>query len=173
MTNYYQILGVPMNASSDQIKAAYREYAKHLHPDIHKNSDFFKKRFQEVQQAYEKLSDSNSRKTIDLQFNSTEIAKNDAIIKRLEAKNKELSNSFLHIQAELQLSASSNKAFKQELARVRQELSATQLIAARINKPSRFVRILRFIWYHKAAIGALFAITLVIYCILFSINKSE
>lgn len=67
MTNYYQTLGVPSNATVEQIKAAYRELAKHFHPDKHSNSEFFKRRFQEVQHAYEFLTDDEKRKNYDRQ----------------------------------------------------------------------------------------------------------
>ena len=67
VTNYYQILGVSTNATGEQIKAAYREFAKNFHPDLHRNSEFFKRRFQEVQQAYEVLSGDTTRKNYDRQ----------------------------------------------------------------------------------------------------------
>lgn len=67
MTNHYQILGVATNATAEQIKAAYREYAKHYHPDKHANNDFFKRRFQDVQNAYEVLSDDGKRAMFDRQ----------------------------------------------------------------------------------------------------------
>lgn len=94
MTNHYQVLGVPQNATSEQIKAAYREFAKHFHPDMHQNSEFFKRRFQEVQKAYEVLSDATSRKAFDkklddLKSNPSDLAK----IKELNSKVEELNRT--------------------------------------------------------------------------------
>lgn len=69
MINHYQVLGIPQNASPEQIKKAYRDFAKQYHPDKHENSSFFKQRFQEVQHAYDILSDPTSRSKFDSTFN--------------------------------------------------------------------------------------------------------
>lgn len=61
---YYDILGVSRTASADEIKAAYRKLARKLHPDVNKSSDA-SEQFQEVQKAYEALSDEESRRRYD------------------------------------------------------------------------------------------------------------
>jgi curved DNA-binding protein len=61
MKNLYDTLGVPSNASADEIKRAYRKLASQHHPD--KGGD--KARFQEIQQAYDTLSDANKRSVYD------------------------------------------------------------------------------------------------------------
>jgi hypothetical protein len=55
MKNCYNVLGLKEGASLNEIKEAYREYAKHYHPDKQGGSNFFKKRFQEIQEAYDYL----------------------------------------------------------------------------------------------------------------------
>jgi len=57
MSDYYDILGISKSASDDEIKNAYRKLAKTHHPD--KGGD--KSKFQEIQTAYETLSDINKR----------------------------------------------------------------------------------------------------------------
>lgn len=63
--NYYQILGVPRNASSQDIKAAYYEKAKSFHPDVSGKPNSNSTKFQEVSEAYEVLSNRAKRRTYD------------------------------------------------------------------------------------------------------------
>lgn len=63
--NYYTILGVNENASQDDIKKAYKKLAMQHHPD--RGGD--NKKFQEISQAYDTLSDSNKRQQYDAERN--------------------------------------------------------------------------------------------------------
>lgn len=68
--DYYKILGVQKNASSDEIKKAYRKRALIHHPDRHANSSDEEKkeqekRFKEVGEAYKILSDPNKKARYD------------------------------------------------------------------------------------------------------------
>jgi curved DNA-binding protein len=64
-TDYYKILGVSADASSDQIKAAYRKLARKYHPDLNPNDKNANKTFQAVNEANEVLSDPQKRKAYD------------------------------------------------------------------------------------------------------------
>ena len=48
MKNYWQILGLEEGATLNEIKSAYKQYAKKFHPDLHHDDEFFKERFQEI-----------------------------------------------------------------------------------------------------------------------------
>ena len=64
MSDFYEILGVSRNASSDDIKKAYRALAKKYHPD--KNPDgSTEARFKEISEAYSTLSDPRLRQSYD------------------------------------------------------------------------------------------------------------
>lgn len=59
--DYYKILGVGRNADDREIKRAYRKLAKQFHPDTNPGDAEAEKRFKEVNEAYEVLSDSEKR----------------------------------------------------------------------------------------------------------------
>src|SRR6478736_8369712 len=63
--DYYQILGVKKDATEDQIKKAYRKLARKLHPDLNPNDKEANKKFQQVNEANDVLSDPEKRKKYD------------------------------------------------------------------------------------------------------------
>jgi molecular chaperone DnaJ len=62
--DYYEVLGVPKEASKDQIKAAYRKLAMQYHPDRNKSPEA-EERFKEISEAYAVLSDDAKRAQYD------------------------------------------------------------------------------------------------------------
>jgi len=66
--NYYEILGVPPDASTEAIKSAYRKLAVQYHPDKNPNSPTAHHRFQQIHEAYTVLSDSKKRLAFDRKF---------------------------------------------------------------------------------------------------------
>src|SRR5215211_6121331 len=67
--DHYATLGVSRTASPEEIQKAYRKLARKYHPDMNPDDATAKKKFQEVQSAFEVLSDSDKRKRYD-QFGS-------------------------------------------------------------------------------------------------------
>ncbi|KAL5124929.1 Chaperone protein dnaJ 1, mitochondrial [Glycine soja] len=63
--DHYGTLGVPENASQDEIKKAFHSLAKKYHPDANKNNPSAKRKFQDIREAYETLRDSKKRAEYD------------------------------------------------------------------------------------------------------------
>jgi len=63
--DFYAILGVPPTASLEEIKSEYRWLAKKFHPDTNSGDERSAKRFQEINEAYEVLSNSRLRPVYD------------------------------------------------------------------------------------------------------------
>jgi molecular chaperone DnaJ len=62
--DYYSVLGVARNAEENEIKRAYRELARKLHPDVNKDTDA-EDRFKAINEAYQVLSDPEKRAKYD------------------------------------------------------------------------------------------------------------
>jgi curved DNA-binding protein CbpA len=65
MKTHYEILGVSRNAAIEEIRKAYRELAKILHPDNHNNSKSAEEQFKLINESYKILSDENRRRQYD------------------------------------------------------------------------------------------------------------
>ncbi len=64
--DYYKILGLQKNASAEEIKKKYRELAKKYHPDRNPNDILAEKRFKDLNEAHDILSDPTKRTQYDL-----------------------------------------------------------------------------------------------------------
>jgi curved DNA-binding protein len=62
--DFYEVLGVPRTAGQDEIQRAYRELARKHHPDVSKEPDS-EENFKQVSEAYDVLSDPDTRKRYD------------------------------------------------------------------------------------------------------------
>ncbi len=63
--DYYQTLGLNKNASAEEIKKAYRKLARQYHPDVTANNDEADRKFKQINEANEVLSDPEKRKKYD------------------------------------------------------------------------------------------------------------
>src|SRR5664279_1560752 len=63
--DYYKILGIDKSAGPKEIKNAYRKLARKFHPDLNPNDKDAKRKFQQINEANEVLSDPEKRKKFD------------------------------------------------------------------------------------------------------------
>jgi curved DNA-binding protein len=63
--DYYKLLGIEKSASQKDIKSAYRKLARKYHPDLNPNDKDAKRKFQQINEANEVLSDPEKRKKYD------------------------------------------------------------------------------------------------------------
>jgi len=79
MKDYYYLLGLKRECTQEEIKRAYRKLSNKFHPDKNNGDDYFKERFQDIQEAYEVLSDVLKKRAYDDSY------KFDSYTKRREA----------------------------------------------------------------------------------------
>lgn len=63
--DYYEILGVPRDASQDDVRKAFRKLARKHHPDVAEDKATAEEKFKEINEAYEVLGDPEKRKKYD------------------------------------------------------------------------------------------------------------
>lgn len=76
MSDYYEVLNLHRSASLEDIKRSFRQLALKHHPDRNRSSEDSRKKFMEVVEAYEILSDDQSRKEYDRSYKYKEFRVN-------------------------------------------------------------------------------------------------
>lgn len=104
MKNYYDILGLEVNASSDEIKFAYKALVKKFHPDVNpQQREFFEKKSKAINEAYEILSNPSKKSSYDMRL-----------------------KEFLNRQSNNQANSNYNQEKEEELKRREEELKRKQ-----------------------------------------------
>ena len=63
--DFYEVLGLSRSASQDEIRKAYKKLARKFHPDVKPAEPDAEKKFSEITEAYDVLSDEEKRKNYD------------------------------------------------------------------------------------------------------------
>ena len=116
MKNYYEILEVSENASSEVIEKAYKILAKKYHPDLQppEKLKWADEKFKELGEAYEVLSDEVSRQNYDIQLSEYKSKNND--YDNLLAHTQELENELNTLREEsLNSNIQNNEIYQNEL----------------------------------------------------------
>ena len=108
MKDYYKILEISINATNDDIKKAFRSLAKKYHPDRNVNDENALRKFQEVNEAYEVLSNEDSRKEYDKKISSFKQSNS----KETNSKNNNSSNEKKKYQDKSESIENLNKYFE-------------------------------------------------------------
>lgn len=99
MKNYYEILEVDVKASKEIIDKAFKILAKRYHPDTQPEDkkSWAESKFKELNEAYEVLSNKDSRKSYDIELDYEE----NSMLEALVNKNEELKALVIDLQNEL------------------------------------------------------------------------
>lgn len=102
MKDYYELLGVPPTATADEIKRAYRQLALKYHPDKNQGDKQSETLFKQLKEAYETLSDSETRKAYDFELSRTTTSDNESKQTNQTPYQKVTPLTFLYIFKEIE-----------------------------------------------------------------------
>ncbi|BCZ45171.1 hypothetical protein psyc5s11_12380 [Clostridium gelidum] len=108
MKDYYKILEISIRATKDDVKKAFRSLAKKYHPDRNVNDENALRKFQEVNEAYEILSNEDSRREYDKKLSGFKQSSS----KETNSKNSNSSNGEKKYQDKAESMENLNKYFE-------------------------------------------------------------
>ena len=117
--NPYAVLGIPVNASEEEIKKAYRKLARENHPDLHpeEERDAYESKMKQINEAYTILIDDEKRKAYDIELN----AKRQEEIQKKMQENTSLEQDFFN-----DLQNANMKRQKEEQDKINRKLEEEQ-----------------------------------------------
>ena len=143
MKDYYKILSIPINANKDEIKKAFRSLAKKYHPDRNKDDKDALQKFQEVNEAYEVLSNEDSRKKYDNErsnnkennYNKETNSKNNKSDnnKKYQDKGESIENLNKYFESFFGFDANSNKINKDKLKKEKNPIDTSKMFESFFN----------------------------------------
>ncbi|EHI97913.1 heat shock protein DnaJ domain protein [Clostridium sp. DL-VIII] len=143
MKDYYKILNISMKATNDEIKKAFRSLAKKYHPDRNKDDKDTLRKFQEVNEAYEVLSNETSRKKYDderSKFNrktnkdtNNENNNNSRNDKKYQAKGENIENLNKYFESFFGFNANTNDINKDKLKNEKNPIDTSKMFESFFN----------------------------------------
>lgn len=128
MKNYYDVLGVDRDASTEEIRIAYKILVKKFHPDVNpEQRDFFEKKSKELNEAYETLSNSSKRASYDIRLDDFLSNRNtNQQNKQKEEENRKREEEDLKNKQEEAKKAQQEKERQEKLEQERQARAAKE-----------------------------------------------
>ena len=144
--NYYEYLGISMNASFDEIDKAYKKLALKFHPDINSGDKYFEEQFKMLNQAHSVLSDADKRQQYDISLiNETnkhykiEELKRKAeekeleILKQIEIRKRQKEAYERQLQTQQQSQAIITSPYKNEQKPIKREVDKRKFWRQAVN----------------------------------------
>ena len=144
MKDYYKILNVSINANNDEIKKAFRALAKKYHPDRNPDDKDALAKFQEVNEAYEVLSNEESRKKYDQNISGFKSRNNDRETtnknnksnsdnKKYQDKSESMENLNKYFESFFGFNANSNDINKDKLKKEKNPIDTSRMFDSFFN----------------------------------------
>lgn len=170
--NYYEYLGISMNASFEEIDKAYKKLALKFHPDTNSGDKYFEEQFKQLNEAHSVLSDTDKRQKYDINL-INETNKHFKIEElRRKAEEKEL-----ELQKQIEIRKRQKEAYERQLQSQQQEklqhksYEVTGSAYRQEQRPTKKVSDKRRLW--KRAVNIMLITTIGLGIVILSTKKGE